>query len=176
MTEYFKLVRNGIPNQIKKNGEMPRILILSEQEFPVHLRDKLHEEATEVQKASVREYILKELADVREVFNTLLEFEVFGYLQLEHADYTPRILDVSHMHHIRAALVAQARHIKSLAVREDRKEPYAVFWRLYRETLGVYCFSLTEVEIAGEERRIKMGGFEKRIFLESVSYASGAAQ
>lgn len=168
MTDYFKLVRNGIPQQIQRNGEVPRTRIVSEKEFPVHLRDKLYEEAGEVHSAQIRDYILKELADVREVFNALLHFENFGYPQLEHADYAPRTLDVSHIHDVRVALLAQARHIKSLAVREDRKEPYALFWRLYREVLSVYCFSLAEVEIVREERRITMGGFDKRIFLESV--------
>jgi len=66
---YNKLVRDKIPEIIKKQGETPSIRVLSKEEFTHALEQKLDEETAEFH----REKNLEELADILEVVYSLAE-------------------------------------------------------------------------------------------------------
>ncbi|MBO2012574.1 nucleoside triphosphate pyrophosphohydrolase [Hymenobacter negativus] len=68
---YPKLVRDRIPAIIAEEGRQCRTTTLSEPDFRVALLAKLVEEAEEVQTA-LDDELLTELADVLEVFDTIL--------------------------------------------------------------------------------------------------------
>lgn len=72
MSKYQKLVRDRIPEIIKKNGEVPVTRVLSESEYKDALAAKLSEEAEEVMEESTQEAVMKELADVLEVVEALV--------------------------------------------------------------------------------------------------------
>ena len=66
---YYKLVRDRIPAIIESNGQIPRVRILSDEEYTVALEQKLDEEVREFH----REHNLEELADILEVVYALTE-------------------------------------------------------------------------------------------------------
>lgn len=69
--QYHKLVRDCIPAIIAESGRQCRTTVLTEPAFRAALLAKLVEEAQEAQAATPEEMIT-ELADVLEVFNTIL--------------------------------------------------------------------------------------------------------
>lgn len=69
---FEKLVRDNIVEQIKQAGNKPTWKTLSHNEYLLELKKKLGEEAVEVMTAPEEE-VLKELADVQELIDTLLE-------------------------------------------------------------------------------------------------------
>jgi predicted house-cleaning noncanonical NTP pyrophosphatase (MazG superfamily) len=68
---YPKLVRDRIPAIIAESGRQCHTTVLTKPAFQAALLDKLVEEAQEAQVAPAEE-LLAELADVLEVFETLL--------------------------------------------------------------------------------------------------------
>ena len=68
---YNKLVRDDIPEIIKKNGEVPKVSVLDEARFGIALKNKLIEEAQEVLEASSKEDVLDELSDVMELIEAI---------------------------------------------------------------------------------------------------------
>ena len=79
---YNKLVRDKIPEIIKKDGAKPVIKKLSEKRFKEELRKKIIEEAKEVFEAKGREELLKECADLQEVLITLMDAEKISFSEL----------------------------------------------------------------------------------------------
>ena len=71
---YEKLVRDNIPDIIKKNGEEPIIEILDNERYKEELEKKLQEECMEVINAKGNDRI-EELADLLEVMYSLTELE-----------------------------------------------------------------------------------------------------
>ena len=69
MTVYNKLVRDKIPEIIRKQGETPHTRILEQEEYSAHLEAKLDEEVAEFH----RDRNLEELADILEVVYALAE-------------------------------------------------------------------------------------------------------
>jgi predicted house-cleaning noncanonical NTP pyrophosphatase (MazG superfamily) len=69
--EYHKLVRDRIPEIIRKSGNECEVIILSETEYCQPLRLKLIEEAGEVAEADGDE-LVAELADLYEVIDALM--------------------------------------------------------------------------------------------------------
>lgn len=69
MTVYNKLVRDKIPEMIRKQGEIPNIRILEQEEYLHHLEEKLNEEVGEYH----RDKNAEELADILEVVFALTE-------------------------------------------------------------------------------------------------------
>lgn len=69
--QYHKLVRDHIPAIIAESGRQCRTTVLTEPAFRAAVLAKLVEEAQEVQAATPEE-LLTELADVLEVFDTIL--------------------------------------------------------------------------------------------------------
>lgn len=64
---YNKLVRDRIPEIIEEKGGIPKYSVLSVSDFSVALKEKLVEEAKELNEAEGRDDILNELADVSEL-------------------------------------------------------------------------------------------------------------
>jgi len=64
---YNKLVRDKIPQIIEEKGGSPKYSILSATLFAAALKEKLVEEAKELNEAEGRDDILNELADVLEL-------------------------------------------------------------------------------------------------------------
>ncbi len=69
--DYHKLVRNRIPEIIRREGRQCETRIASDEEFVSLLRTKLIEEAQEAATASGAEMV-KELADLLEVMDALV--------------------------------------------------------------------------------------------------------
>lgn len=70
MTEYRKLVRDGIPAIIAADGRRPVVEVLTPTDYKRALLEKLHEEAAELAEAEDAS-VLGELADVYEVLRAL---------------------------------------------------------------------------------------------------------
>ena len=71
---YNKLVRDKIPEIIKKNNETPVFRVLEEKEFKEELEKKLYEEYKEVIESSEDDRI-EELADMLEIIRALAALE-----------------------------------------------------------------------------------------------------
>ena len=70
-----KLVRDLIPELIRKDGRDPQVRYLSGEALVTALRTKLCEEAQEAAEAGSRKQLVEELADVREVMFALMAAE-----------------------------------------------------------------------------------------------------
>ncbi len=68
-----KLVRDGIPDKIRKNGEVPVTRVLTKVEFMAASRKKVLEEAGELAEAQSRASIIREAADLLEAFDAFLQ-------------------------------------------------------------------------------------------------------
>jgi len=68
---FNKLIRSNLPERMKKEGVYLSGRPLTDEEFAKELKNKLVEEAGEVQDTHSREDLLKELADVMEVIETI---------------------------------------------------------------------------------------------------------
>lgn len=75
---YCKLVRDKIPQLIKKSGKKPIIDTLDDEEFEVFLERKLDEEVEEYHKSKEAE----ELADILEVLITLAKLKGLSFADL----------------------------------------------------------------------------------------------
>lgn len=72
---YNKLVRDNIPEIMKAQGLNPETRILDDVEYKKFLRLKLVEEAGETNAAKTHEEIVKELGDVWEVIEAIMQNE-----------------------------------------------------------------------------------------------------
>jgi predicted house-cleaning noncanonical NTP pyrophosphatase (MazG superfamily) len=68
---FNKLIRSNLPERMKKEGVYLSGRPLTDEEFAKELKNKLVEEAGEVQDTQSREDLIKELADVMEVIETI---------------------------------------------------------------------------------------------------------
>lgn len=71
--KHNKLVRDRIPEIIRKSNKSPITTTLDETEFEKELRMKLLEEANEAFQAKTTETLCDEVADLYEVIDALLE-------------------------------------------------------------------------------------------------------
>ncbi|HEY1867712.1 MAG TPA: nucleoside triphosphate pyrophosphohydrolase [Candidatus Cybelea sp.] len=71
MKQYNKLVRDRIPEIIKRAGKTPKYHTLNDEDFKASLKRKAVEEAEELLAAN-DESLRKELADLAEVLDALL--------------------------------------------------------------------------------------------------------
>lgn len=72
---YNKLVRDRIPDIIRKNGQEPTTRILSTQKLARALKNKIIEESIELGKARSKKDIIEELADIEECIEALRHAE-----------------------------------------------------------------------------------------------------
>ena len=72
---YNKLVRDNIPEIIKKNGGIPTTRILDDKEYKKELENKLLEEYKEVLGTDNKTDRLEELADMLELISALAKVE-----------------------------------------------------------------------------------------------------
>lgn len=77
--EYNKLVRDKVPERIKKDDKTPIIHIADNEEYWEKLKEKLQEETTEFSKEPNEE----ELADILEVIDAIIEHKKFNKLDIE---------------------------------------------------------------------------------------------
>lgn len=70
--QFNKLIRSELPGRMTEEGVKIYGRQLSDQEFAQKLKEKLIEEATEVQEADSVEFLIKELADVMEVIDSIM--------------------------------------------------------------------------------------------------------
>ena len=68
---YNKLIRDKIPEIIKRDNAIPKISILNDEQFAMALKEKLVEEAKELLEAKTSEEILNELSDVLELVESI---------------------------------------------------------------------------------------------------------
>ena len=65
--KHEKLVRDGIPEKIRNNDEIPITKTLDTKEYRKSLFNKLHEELQEISEAKSKKQLLEEFADLLEV-------------------------------------------------------------------------------------------------------------
>ncbi len=70
---YNKLVRDNIPEIIHQHGDTCQTEIMTESEFQLALRQKIVEEAQEAMQATTQVELVRELADLYEVVETILQ-------------------------------------------------------------------------------------------------------
>lgn len=70
---YNKLVRDRIPEIVRKDGEVPSVRKLSQKEFKVEVLKKILEEARELSEVKNREELLKECADLQEILMVAMD-------------------------------------------------------------------------------------------------------
>lgn len=81
--EYPKLVRDLIPDIIKReDGYDALVRVLQPEEFEEYLRTKVVEEASELCSAETDHNLAEEIADVRELLDTLQRLKGFSEMQI----------------------------------------------------------------------------------------------
>jgi predicted house-cleaning noncanonical NTP pyrophosphatase (MazG superfamily) len=88
MPTYNKLVRDGIPKIIEKEGKTYKTVILDDNQFKSELQKKLKEEVEEYLDAKSDQEAVEELADVLEVIHALVETHGASFEKLEHVRKT----------------------------------------------------------------------------------------
>lgn len=81
--KYNKLIRDKIPQIIKRDNAIPKISILNHRRFAEELKKKLVEESAELQKANSKKELLNELSDVLEILQTIARAEKLKWNEIE---------------------------------------------------------------------------------------------
>lgn len=88
MPTYNKLIRDGIPKIIEKEGKSYKTMILNDAQFKSELQKKLKEEVEEYLDAQSDQEAVEELADALEVIHALTEAHGVSFEELEHVRKT----------------------------------------------------------------------------------------
>lgn len=75
-----KLVRDKIPDILSNDAQFE---VLSNEDYRISLRDKITEEAQEVQKAETRANLVEELGDLEEVIRAILDDASINYEEMD---------------------------------------------------------------------------------------------
>ena len=81
--KYNKLIRDKIPEIIKKDKAIPKVTRLNSKSFEKELKKKLIEESMELQIAQGKKDILKELSDVLEILQAIARIENISWKKIE---------------------------------------------------------------------------------------------
>lgn len=84
---FSKLVRDNIVDAIIASGNIPQWKTLSDKEYIEELKKKLQEESMELTDASSEE-VVKEIADIQEIIDNLLEVLKVSKEELKEAQKT----------------------------------------------------------------------------------------
>ena len=79
ITKYNKLVRDKIPEEIKKKGKVPKTHIAEREEYWEKLKEKLTEEVEEFLMEDNKE----ELGDIMEVIDAIYKFKGFDRKEVD---------------------------------------------------------------------------------------------
>jgi predicted house-cleaning noncanonical NTP pyrophosphatase (MazG superfamily) len=82
MKAYNKLIRDKIPEIIRKDHKEAEVIQLDELAFLEALKVKLIEEAQEIKAAQDRETILSELADLQEVMDYIKQHYAIDQMEI----------------------------------------------------------------------------------------------
>lgn len=74
---YNKLIRDKIPQIIKDDGWQPALKKLSDKDYLKELKKKMVEEAEELNEAKSKDDIINELADIKEIVDSLIKYYDF---------------------------------------------------------------------------------------------------
>lgn len=83
MPIHNKLVRDHIPQIIKKTGKAFSTDILPKEEYSIEIKKKLDEELTEYNEAKTNAEALEELADILELIHAATKIHGSSFEQLE---------------------------------------------------------------------------------------------
>lgn len=83
MKMYNKLVRDYIPKIIKESGKVCEVKRITEEQYKKELRNKIVEEANELNQATSKKEMIEELADVFELLDYLLIEEKIDLLEVK---------------------------------------------------------------------------------------------
>lgn len=70
--KYSKLIRDKIPEIIRKDGWIPKMRILNKKEYLKELKKKILEEARELVKAKNKKEIINEIVDIQELIDIII--------------------------------------------------------------------------------------------------------
>lgn len=80
---YNKLIRDKIPQIIKRDNAIPKLSILNQKRFVEELKKKLAEESVELQMASGKKEVLNELSDILEIIQAVARIEKIKWTEIE---------------------------------------------------------------------------------------------
>lgn len=83
--EYNKLIRDNIPEVIKKSGKEYEIKRLSNDELETYVKTKVNEEIEELLTATERDDVVNEFADVYEILEKLMEVKNIKFEEIKKA-------------------------------------------------------------------------------------------
>lgn len=83
MNTYNKLVRDKIPEIIRRNGQLCKVKRLDQSEYHSELRKKLKEELNEYLETESNGEAIEELADMLEIIHSLSEIHGRGFKDVE---------------------------------------------------------------------------------------------
>lgn len=83
MPIYKKLVRDRIPEIIKRSDKTLTTRILADDEYILEINKKLHEELVEYEEAATNEDAIEELADLLELIHAAAAFYDTSFKELE---------------------------------------------------------------------------------------------
>ena len=162
--EYPKLVRDKIPQIIKKEGNRDvdtRELDL--QEFELYLRQKLVEEATELASAENDLNLAEEVADLSEILDELERLNGFGVNLSQVHDCSTEDTDPQ----LTQVIIEKAKETVTAKTREELLAAITDLRLLIAKIIQLKQFSQTDVVDIQNKKRETRGGFSKRILMLS---------
>ena len=170
--EYHKLVRDKMPEIIKQDGWTPIIRILPEDEYKKELEKKLYEEYQEVLSATGEKRI-EELSDMLEVMISLaglegktLEDIVETAIGKDGRNPVTRILsEDEYEKELEKKLYEEYQEMLSVTG-EKRIEGLLDMLETMMSLARLEDKTLEDVVETSKVKKLKRGGFDKKIFLE----------
>lgn len=161
MKSFEKLVRDGIQDVITQNGEYYYTRRLKPEEFEIELKKKLLEESQEVNKATTKEELTNELADVLEVINYILKT---NDITLDNEINSDELLPSA----LGRILINEATEIKTISDKDKLTKKLNLVNAILNKLMKINEIAYEDVEKARIDKKEKRGGFDRRVFLKST--------